>query len=224
MATVTLTRQAMEDGGERLKLVSPYHPALPPKARALGGRFNAETKAWYFDPRDAERVRALCLETYGTDPLAEAPAETVTVRLSLDRPAGMSYADYAALPIHGQSIHLLGRELAYRPGRDSSVRLGEGVIAAEGGFAPSGGSMKHPAVQPLVGTVLEVRDVPKALAEQAAERYPELIEIVAGTPEAPAVLSAVEQIAALARALTPEQRAAAVRAIEALGVAEAARA
>jgi len=43
-------------------LSSPYHPALPERARALGGKFDRSNKVWIFDARDEERVRELARE------------------------------------------------------------------------------------------------------------------------------------------------------------------
>jgi hypothetical protein len=142
------------DGG-RLCLSSPYHPDLPAKARALGGRFDPATRRWSFDPRDEARVRDLAREVYGTD---GQPGDTVTVRLDLAK---------SSLGTGRQTIYLAGRQIAHRPGRDAAVRLGEGVIIVDGGFRSRGGSMKYPALAWEDGTVLEVRDLPAGHADLA---------------------------------------------------------
>lgn len=151
---ITLKEVTVQSGARKLMLTSPYDPDLPTRAKAIGGQFSGAQKAWFFDPRDAERVRALCLDIYGVDPLAATPPDLVTVRIQ------------ASLLRDEQSWWLLGRELARRSARDAAVRLGEGVILVSGGFAGSGGSAKNPRLAPRDGTVLEVRDVPKVLVEQ----------------------------------------------------------
>jgi hypothetical protein len=161
--TVTLTRQGMTDGSTKLKLVTPYSPTVPADCKAIGGKWNATVKAWLFDERDANRVRDLCVKHFGIDPLAEpdeAP-ELVTVRL-----------EPSAFSISGSEWWMFGREIVSRPGRDSRVRLGEGVIVVSGSFPSTGGSRNNPAIfnihsQDTEGLVLEVRDVPRPLFDQA---------------------------------------------------------
>lgn len=135
----------------RVALSSPYHPSLPAKAKALGGKWYADPGIWAFDARDEERVRDLAREVYGTDG-EEVPTVTVRYRLSGD--------DY-----YRRSLFKFGRELATRSYRDSDVRLGEGVIVVEGKFDSSGGSRRNPR---LSGdkVILEVRDVPAGLVEE----------------------------------------------------------
>src|SRR5215212_9422329 len=50
---------------EKIAVSSPYHPSFPPRARQLGGTWDAGRLIWLFDPRDEERVRGLCEEVYG---------------------------------------------------------------------------------------------------------------------------------------------------------------
>lgn len=98
--------------------------------------------------------------------------ELVTMRVALD---GLSMED---------DFWLAGREICRRPSRDYEVRLGSGVIVEAGGFPSSAGSMKHPQLSPNKGTVLEVRDIPKALAEAAKTKHPDAISIfVPAIPE-----------------------------------------
>lgn len=140
MSTVQITT---EDG--KLYLSSPYHPNLPAQARQIGGKFHRASSSWVFDPRDEQRVRELAHAIYGTDGTA---TQFVTIRVHLDK-----YRN-------GPGLWVCGRELATRQGRDTPVRLGDGVIIVEGGFDGRGGSVKNPRLDPKDGTVLEVRDVP----------------------------------------------------------------
>lgn len=155
MSDITITTE-----GTSIYLASPYNPDTSPKAKALGGSWDAARKAWRFDARDEDRVRALAVDIFGTD---GAPAQTVTVRLAMDEVDGMLVRQRG--PEH---VHLFGRAVVTRRGRDMPVTLGKGVVCVEGGFAASGGSVKNPAINAQPGTILEIRDVPaghKDLAE-----------------------------------------------------------
>lgn len=138
----------------RIAVTSPYHPDFPGAARAAGGRWDVAHKAWTFDARDESRVRSLLLEIYGTDG-SVMTSDLVTIRT------------ISACP-YGQDWYLAGRRLASRSGRDERVRLGEGVVIITGGFPARGGSAKRPDIDAESGTVLEVRDVPRAAAVAAA--------------------------------------------------------
>lgn len=193
---VSLTTVTNDEGRPVLVLVSPYHPALPPRARNLGGTFGQHQgeKAWLFDPRDADRVRDLCREVYGIDPM-DAPPELVTVRVHL---RGV---------IDDASVWGLGRRLLSRSYRDSPVRLGEGVVLIEGRFAFSGGWRRKPCIGAVDGAVLEVRDVPGPLAAAPWERpYVERLEIVTDAPPGHATEDPVERAWRQLLALSAEQR------------------
>lgn len=140
-------------------LASPYHPDLPAAARKIGGKSqkNAAGKhtAWEFDARDEARVRALATEIYGTD--GSTAVELVTVRLDMDQLSEAPDCWFA------------GRRVARRPGRDDDVRLGDGVIVIEGGFAGSAGSVKYPRLGAKPGTILEVRDLPRTAVESEGQ-------------------------------------------------------
>ncbi len=51
--------------GGHIEVTSPYHAALPKRARALGGRWNATRKVWRFSYTAIDSVLALYLEVYG---------------------------------------------------------------------------------------------------------------------------------------------------------------
>lgn len=159
--TVTLAQTKMKDGSTKLQLKTPYTPDLPAKCRAIGGKWGSGDKAWYFDTRDADRVRALCVQAFGIDPLAEPDEqpELVTVRLNMD-----------AFNTRAAELWLFGREIVSQPSRDGRTRLGENVVIVSGGFL-GGGSRANPAMNAKDGTVLEVRDVPRQLAEEQIKKW-----------------------------------------------------
>lgn len=131
------------------KAYTPYSPAFVSAAKKRGAKWSPSDKCWVFDAAAEASVRELCREIYGTD---GSPTETVTLRVELTT-------------VDGQAIECAGRTLAYRAGRDYPVRIGEGVSCIDGGFPKSGGSMKNPRCNPEEGTVLLVREVPKAKAD-----------------------------------------------------------
>lgn len=154
---IMLKHQTMKNGSTQLEVKCPYLPEFPPAARALGGKWNRETQAWYFDPRDEERVRELLLTTYGVDGSPQGQTDLVDLRVTfLDR----KY-------VEREGIYLAGRLLARAYGRDSGARLGEKVVVLEGRGFGSGGSLNNWITRVEPGTVVEIRDVPRRAAEAA---------------------------------------------------------
>jgi hypothetical protein len=138
---------------------TPYSPTFPAAAKKLGGRWVPERKAWQFDGRDEAAVRALCVRLFGTDGSPETTADVLTIRA----PSGVCTND-------GTALWLAGRQVARVLGRDSGARLGDGVVVVTGSFG-SGGSMKNPRIVVKAGTVFELRDVPRAMAEKVHAEY-----------------------------------------------------
>ena len=149
MASTVSIRIGKETG--RVYVKSPYNKNFVDAAGKLNGKWVSGSGEWAFDGRDEARVRESCIAIYGTDGTTQAALVTLRVTLG---------------GIDGIEITLGGRSLVRRPGRDSRVKLGDGVVVLEGGFPSSGGSVKNPRVAPLPGTVLEVRDFPAALASE----------------------------------------------------------
>jgi hypothetical protein len=158
MSTVNLTIT-----GSTLSVASPFHPEFPAAARNLGGKWHAASKTWRFDARDETRVRALCLETFGTDGSPVGAADLVTVRVTI------ASGDYIAAD--KSSIFLCGREVARAYGRDSGAKLGAGVVVLSGGFT-SGGSVKNWETRSLKSeqTIFEIRDVPRLAAQRLVDK------------------------------------------------------
>lgn len=151
-----------DTGKQTLTFDSPYHPDMPPRARALGGKWHDAHKHWHFDPRDEADVRSMARDIYGTDGTDDHGHVDVHVHLGRSRE---------------QTVYGVGRQLAHRYARDSRVKLGDGVRLAAGGFPDHGGSRKSPDVESDPGTKLLVRDVPDGLAARAVENEPEKYSI-----------------------------------------------
>ena len=158
MTTVSVRTGTITQTGEPILIVeSPYHPDFAPSAKALGGRWSATQRQWRFDPRDAERVRELCREIYGTsgDPAETADTVTISAR-ALDR-----------ISADCTGIYLAGRSIACATGRDSGARPGGGVIHTAGPGPRSGGSVKNWTTVIPEGCELEIRDLPRAAVDAA---------------------------------------------------------
>lgn len=139
---------------------TPYHPDLPSKFRALGGKWHPNAGVWTFDVRDEARVRAVVESIFG--PL-ESSGRLVTLRWTIDG--------------RHNPARLAGRIIAERRGRDARVQLGAGVVVIEGEFPRSGGSVKHPGLGLGSGqvVVVEVRDVDAHVASRMVEEGAEII-------------------------------------------------
>lgn len=171
----------------------PYHPAFPKRARNLGGVWR--DPAWFFDPRDEQRVRALCLEIFGDD--GASPVELVTARVS--------FAESWAGEEH-QGLYMFGRKIAQAFSRDSGAKIGKQVVVTAGEGFNSGGSRAHWRTTVIAGTVFEVRDVPRRAVEQ--EVIPEdmrdrvKIEILDAPEESPRPLVLTFDVVRLNDSLT----------------------
>jgi hypothetical protein len=154
--TVSLKQVQMKSGTTQYRLDTPYNPAALPRLRALGGKWDASQRAWYF-PLDLEaQLRQLCLDLFGIDPLATESAPTFSVHVDL------------SLVCFDDTLYLFGRPVLNRPSRDIAVKPGTGVSIVAGGFRPTGGSSKYPAIgEAANGTIILVRGVTQAAIDQA---------------------------------------------------------
>jgi hypothetical protein len=157
MTAITLKTVTMKDGSQKAKLLTDYNADLVKRCRQLGGSWNSEAKAWYFPTDLVPQLRQVCVDIYGIDPLAETPVDLVDVRLAYDPAYDTGTSS--------DSFWLFGREILRRPGRDTSVRPGEGVSILAGGFRHTGGSARYPSLGDAQdGTTLLIRGVPRATA------------------------------------------------------------
>lgn len=185
---IAIRKVKLTDGRERTRVASPYHPDFPAKARALGGKWIGTDREWSFDPRDEERVRALCKATYGSDG-SEDNSNLVSVQVEMDAISADHYSD----------LFLFGRQVLRIMGRDSRPRLGEQCIVIDGGIH-GGGSRKNPKWSCDSGTVIEIRDLPAAIVAEGNG-----IKIVStNAPEKTATAATKEANAALKALLALE--------------------
>lgn len=145
----------------KLAARTPYHPDLPKRFKALGGKWNDMSRVWVFDLRDEERVRAVVEEIFGS---LIPSGRKVSLRYRITR------AD-------GSPVRLAGRVIADRRDRDRAVSLAEGVVVVEGDFPDSGGSRNYPHIGLAVGqgVVVEIRDVDANVAAKMVEEGAEIV-------------------------------------------------
>lgn len=163
----------LTNGTDRLWLTTPYNHEFARAARDLGGKWQAQSRVWSFDPRDGHRIAQVCRDIYGYDWLSLDASTLKTVRLTL-RP------DHRKVDQLTTSTELwaCGRQVLKRWRRDEAVKLGESVVLLSGGFRQSGGSVRYPAIGlPKDNTVLLIRDVPPAMAEREQDTWGEDLTI-----------------------------------------------
>ncbi|MEA4884230.1 MAG: hypothetical protein VB144_11365 [Clostridia bacterium] len=147
-----------------LAVTCPYSQAFLSFAKMRNGKWSDSLQQRLFDPRDEFAVRSTLVDIYGTDDY-ESCAKTA-VRVDLDKLSNdLVYVEH---------LFLLGRELAQRKFPDRYVDLGTDVVAISGGFPHK----SRRGVDPLEGTVLEVRGVPIMAAEKALQDYPAAITVL----------------------------------------------
>lgn len=149
MAIVTITTS-----GNVTRVRSPINELFIIQAKKLGGKWTHEGGVWEFDARDEQRVRDLSVRYYGSDGVTD---DVCTLRVAF---ASLAYADRGPYTIYG-------RPIARAWGRDSGAKQGDGIVFLEGG-CKSGGSVKNWDTRINSGSVVLVRDFPRAKAEKLA--------------------------------------------------------
>lgn len=145
-------------GATSISVTSPYHDGFVSRARALGGRWDRDSKTWLFDEAAEDAVRQALKDAYGTDgAAADEGAEPVALYL---------YAPETVAEFHGP-VSVASITLARAFGRDSGARLGGGTAHLAGPAPSSGGSVKNWRTQIPAGCLLAAYNVPRVLAERA---------------------------------------------------------
>ena len=156
MATITITELA-----GMISVVAPYSADFVRQARRAGGRWNRNAKSWVFDARDRGAVEAALSSCYGWAP-AGAPTGDFRITLTSGN-AG------------DKEVRIMGRTVARRWRRDSTVVIGEGVAVIDGDFPSRAGSLSRPAILDMgdAPVTLVVRDLPASVMadEDLVETY-----------------------------------------------------
>jgi hypothetical protein len=145
---MSITMPKITVSGARMTAGVPYNTKFISAAKKLGGKWVAPD--WVFDARDEQRVRDLCRDIYGSDGIT---SDLVTLRIEW---RSGNASNQSAFTVYG-------RVIATAFGRDSGAKLGDGIVLLAGAFS-SGGSVKNWETTVGAGTVVLVRDFPRAAA------------------------------------------------------------
>jgi len=129
--------------GDKVKVVTPYHPEFVHRARKLRGDWDG--KAWVFDETMLDYVKDLMIKCYGVT--GEVPYETCILVVT-------NYNDSN----YGGACELFGRTIAKAWGRDSGAKLGDDIFLINGSIG-SGGSVKNWKTV-VTDATLEIHDFP----------------------------------------------------------------
>jgi hypothetical protein len=135
----------VEIRNNRVYTETPFNREFVSEAKGMGGKWDAEAKAWHFDVRDETRARELLTSIFGTD---GSSTETVTVEVTAT----------TRLYEHNAPIIMAGREIATAFGRDSGAKPGADIVFTTR-KPQSGGSMKNWTTAIEACTVFEIRDL-----------------------------------------------------------------
>lgn len=151
---------------EALHVQAPYHPAFPPQARVLRGKWIAQSGTWMFDRCVESEVRNALVAVYGTDGTPDTVLCDVAFCLH-QTTFEILARDYSPRQLFG-----FGRLLAYRPHYSVPVCLGAGVRVIRGQFPRTGGDEARPSVMSATSppVILHIKDVPLPLAQREHER------------------------------------------------------
>ena len=109
--------------GARLELEAPYHPALPYRARQVGGTWLGSTTGWVFPLKAEQALRALCQDIWAVDGRIAALEDMVDLRITVDeRVPFRSVFEARETP-----IYLVGREIAASLRNLRGARPGRGI-------------------------------------------------------------------------------------------------
>jgi hypothetical protein len=140
----------------RLELQAPYHPALPGRSRAIGGKWMGSEIGWTFPAAQESAVRALCKDIWAVDGSPEAFETTVDLQVTVDE----RVPDRRVFLTYEGPIYLVGREIAASLANRKAARPGRGIKFLKGGPRCIDASSIWATVIPD-GCVFLIRDVPQ---------------------------------------------------------------
>ena len=152
----------VEDG--KIFVTTPFSAEFVAGARNLAGRWDKGKKAWAFDARNGEAIRALCMEVYGSDGVT---SDLITVKITMPDGMGACCA----------GLEICGRALARAYGRDSGAKISGGVVVLSGGF-DSSGSVKNWRTIAKENTVILLHDFPRTRVKEIQEMEDMSAEII----------------------------------------------
>lgn len=157
---------------DKAYISSPFNPEFVKKIHSIGSaKWQAATKEWQVPVESLEDAKQVLRDVYGTDG-SENNEPKVTVKLTIDDDVDLG--DIQSID-NELVMTLFGREIMSARGRDSGVKVADGVTVK--GKYKSGGSMKYPTIEFGKGTEIIVYNVPETLAKKAKVKHA-TVEIV----------------------------------------------
>lgn len=157
---------------DKAYISSPFNQDFIQKIHSIGSaKWERRLQAWSVPVNELENVKEMLREVYGTDG-SENSEPKVTVKLTIDD--DIDLGDIQSID-NELVMTLFGREIMSARGRDSGVKVAEGVTVK--GKYKSGGSMKYPTIEFGKGTEIIVYNVPETLAKKAKVKHA-TVEIV----------------------------------------------
>ncbi len=144
----------IEDGKAYLK--TPYNPDFARRIKTLGGRWDSSSRRWFVNEQSVESARKVMREVYGEDDQEEDAKVTVVATFDEEQSAMCD------------SYWMFGKSIARAFNRDKGAQVGEEAAFVEGSPL-SGGSVKYWKTIIPAGSVVEIYNVPRKLAEQEIE-------------------------------------------------------
>lgn len=173
----------LETIDNRIYVTSPYDRQFVAGAHNLGGHWDSERRAWAFDPRDDARVKSLLSKIYGWSDTSKDSGKKITIRVHVadhtrdwqgDESEPLEYGNDGS---DMSEIRMRGRRIAWRPGRDSQVRLADNVVLVSGDFGERGGSRNQPRVLGSYDDpVVEIRDIDPSMLEGIDPKAYEVVD------------------------------------------------
>ena len=153
--------------GDSVIVKSPYEPSLEKELEKLDGRWelsrdDLSKNVWVLPARHKDMAEKVLTKYLGAN-----DEDLVDMRVKTD-----------GLDLEYANTFRIGQYYVHRPSRDLSVQTSPNIAIVEGGFPQTGGSLRHPCLEPRPGTVLEVKGVPKSIAEKAKAKYGDNVEIL----------------------------------------------
>lgn len=175
---------------DRIGVVSPYHPILAKKARAIGGKWAAVTlpdgkvrDMWTFPSVALDNVQTLCEESYGVRALDPATPRVHAVTVEYFEQDDS---------VRG-AVLLAGYVVASAHGRDSGAFPGADVVYTKGSPKSGGSAANWLSIVPK-GSKVTLLNVPVAYVDYLSRiEEPRLLEVqdAPKIPTAPATVKPV---------------------------------
>lgn len=140
--------------GDKMNIAAPFNPDFIAGMKRLGAKWDSTGKAWTLPITRQSEATALCQDIFGTAPdLPGQKSQTVTVRLTATR----------TITVEQDAARFAGRAVVRAYDRDSGAKPADGC-AIISGTVKSGGSKRYWQTIVSEGAVIEVAEVPEAVA------------------------------------------------------------